>query len=199
MLLLWNTYPGSTTIKCSEKNMLFKFLKSRWNYLSVNFQAESLQLYHKWALCQVFFPRFHQNLYWLITFYFGGLKEHFQSLLLNMNLQGKKEKYLKLNRQTFVKVTSQKKSGNCIQILDTTVTDKSRGPYLPLPLSICALVVFPLHLYQQLPFFSIFMNIFMWCHGIVTITVAQLHSTKPEFRFCTGLNPVCVMSEIHKD
>ena len=32
-----------------------------------------------------------------------------------------------------------------------------------------------------------------WCEGnigVVVITPAQIHSTKPEFRFCTGLSPV---------
>ena len=28
-------------------------------------------------------------------------------------------------------------------------------------------------------------------------TTAQLHSTKPELRFCTGSNPACSVSEIH--
>ena len=32
--------------------------------------------------------------------------------------------------------------------------------------------------------------------GVVVITIAQLHSTKPEPRFCVGMNPVCGMSEI---
>ena len=33
------------------------------------------------------------------------------------------------------------------------------------------------------------------CSGVV-ITAAQLHSTKPELRFCTGSNPACGVSEI---
>ena len=28
-----------------------------------------------------------------------------------------------------------------------------------------------------------------WRHGVVVITTAQLHSTKPELRFCAGSNP----------
>ena len=36
-----------------------------------------------------------------------------------------------------------------------------------------------------------------WCHGVVVITTAQLHSTKPELRFCTGSNPAWSVSEIH--
>ena len=36
----------------------------------------------------------------------------------------------------------------------------------------------------------------MWCHGAVVITTAQLHSTKPELRFCAGSNPACDMSAI---
>ena len=36
----------------------------------------------------------------------------------------------------------------------------------------------------------------LWCRGIVVITTAQLHSTKPELRFCAGSNPACRVSEI---
>ena len=32
--------------------------------------------------------------------------------------------------------------------------------------------------------------------GVVVITTAQLHSTKPELRFCTGSNPARGVSEI---
>ena len=39
-------------------------------------------------------------------------------------------------------------------------------------------------------------NIAMWRHGVVVITTAQLHSTKPELRLCTGSNPACRVSEI---
>ena len=35
-----------------------------------------------------------------------------------------------------------------------------------------------------------------WCRGVVVITTAQLHSTKPELRFCTGSNPARGVSEI---
>ena len=35
------------------------------------------------------------------------------------------------------------------------------------------------------------------CCGVVVITTTQLHSSKPELRFCTGSNPACGMSEIH--
>ena len=31
--------------------------------------------------------------------------------------------------------------------------------------------------------------IFLWRRGVVVITTAQLHSTKPELRFCPGSNP----------
>ena len=33
--------------------------------------------------------------------------------------------------------------------------------------------------------------------GVVVITTAQLHSTKPELRFCAGSNPARGVSEIH--
>ena len=36
-------------------------------------------------------------------------------------------------------------------------------------------------------------------HGVVVITTAQLHSIKPELRFCTDSNPACGMSEIRDD
>ena len=35
-----------------------------------------------------------------------------------------------------------------------------------------------------------------WCRGVVVITTAQLHSTKPELRFCAGSNPARGLSEI---
>ena len=35
-----------------------------------------------------------------------------------------------------------------------------------------------------------------WRRGVVIITTAQLHSTKPELRFCAGSNPVHGVSEI---
>ena len=38
--------------------------------------------------------------------------------------------------------------------------------------------------------------IYIWCRGVVVITAAQLHSTKPELRFCAGSNPTCGVSEI---
>ena len=36
-----------------------------------------------------------------------------------------------------------------------------------------------------------------WPCGVVVITTAQFHSTKPELRFCAGSNPSCGVSEIH--
>ena len=36
----------------------------------------------------------------------------------------------------------------------------------------------------------------LWWRGIVVITTAQLHSTKPELRFCAGSNPACGVWEI---
>ena len=38
--------------------------------------------------------------------------------------------------------------------------------------------------------------VYKWRRGIVVITTAQLHSTKPELRFCAGSNPACGVSEI---
>ena len=37
----------------------------------------------------------------------------------------------------------------------------------------------------------------LWHRGVVVITTTQLHSTKPELRFCAGSNPAHGMSEIH--
>ena len=36
----------------------------------------------------------------------------------------------------------------------------------------------------------------LWHCGVVVITTAQLHSTKPELRFCVGSYPACSMLEI---
>ena len=36
----------------------------------------------------------------------------------------------------------------------------------------------------------------LWRRCVVVITTAQLHSTKPEFRFCEGSNPAYGVSEI---
>ena len=41
-------------------------------------------------------------------------------------------------------------------------------------------------------------DILLYC-GVVVITTAQLHSTKPEVKFCTGSNPACSVSDIHDD
>ena len=35
-----------------------------------------------------------------------------------------------------------------------------------------------------------------WRRGVVVITTAQLHLTKPELRFCAGSNPARGVSEI---
>ena len=36
----------------------------------------------------------------------------------------------------------------------------------------------------------------MWRRGVVVITTAQLHSTKPELRFCAGSNTASSVLEI---
>ena len=36
----------------------------------------------------------------------------------------------------------------------------------------------------------------LWRHGVVAITAAELDSTKPELRFCTGSSPARGVSEI---
>ena len=36
----------------------------------------------------------------------------------------------------------------------------------------------------------------LWRHGVVVITTAQFHSTKPELRYCAGSNPARGVSEI---
>ena len=38
--------------------------------------------------------------------------------------------------------------------------------------------------------------IFKKMRGVGVITTAELHSTKPEFRFCAGSNSACGVSEI---
>ena len=42
--------------------------------------------------------------------------------------------------------------------------------------------------------FSVVMS--SWCRGVVFITTAQLHSTKPELRFCASPNSDRGVSEI---
>ena len=37
----------------------------------------------------------------------------------------------------------------------------------------------------------------VWRCGVVVITTAQLHSTKPELRFCAGSNPARSVLDIH--
>ena len=45
--------------------------------------------------------------------------------------------------------------------------------------------------------FLFFAMINLWWHGgVVVISTAQLHSTKPEFRFCETSNPACCVPEI---
>ena len=36
----------------------------------------------------------------------------------------------------------------------------------------------------------------LWSRGVVVVTFAQLHLTKPELRFCAGSKPGCGVSEI---
>ena len=40
------------------------------------------------------------------------------------------------------------------------------------------------------------LEVFSWRREVVVITTAQLHSTKPELRFCASSNPVRGVSEI---
>ena len=43
---------------------------------------------------------------------------------------------------------------------------------------------------------SLYIYIYLWRRGVVVITTAQLHSTKPGLKFCAGSNPACGVSEI---
>ena len=43
---------------------------------------------------------------------------------------------------------------------------------------------------------SFFVNKSMWRRGVLVITTAQLHSTKPELRFCECSNPARGLWEI---
>ena len=47
-------------------------------------------------------------------------------------------------------------------------------------------------------YLSLYLSPFMHFirRGVVVITTAQLHSTKPELRFCAGSNPARGVSEI---
>ena len=44
--------------------------------------------------------------------------------------------------------------------------------------------------------FNAYLYVLFWRSGVVVITTAQLHSMKPELRFCTGSNPVPGLLEI---
>ena len=44
---------------------------------------------------------------------------------------------------------------------------------------------------------SISKSLIYWRRGVVVITTAQLHSTKPELRFCAGSSPARAVTEIH--
>ena len=50
--------------------------------------------------------------------------------------------------------------------------------------------------YWSLSLSEINIYLFLWRRGVVVITTAQLHSTNPELRFCTGSNPARGVSEI---
>ena len=39
-------------------------------------------------------------------------------------------------------------------------------------------------------------EVLLWCHGVMVINTAQLHSIKPELRFCAGSNSALGVSEI---
>ena len=41
-----------------------------------------------------------------------------------------------------------------------------------------------------------YVRIYLWCRGIVAITIVQLHSTKTEFIFCVSSNSALSVSEI---
>ena len=43
---------------------------------------------------------------------------------------------------------------------------------------------------------TLIVNLAPWRRGAVVITTAQLHSTKPNFKLCTGSNPARGVSEI---
>ena len=43
---------------------------------------------------------------------------------------------------------------------------------------------------------TLIVNSTPWCRGVVVITTAQLHSTKPKLSFCAGSNPARDVSEI---
>ena len=58
-------------------------------------------------------------------------------------------------------------------------------------------VDYPIFLFQVSSMsFKGFKGFYSICHAVVVITTSQLHSAKPEFRYCTGSNPACSVSEI---
>ena len=50
---------------------------------------------------------------------------------------------------------------------------------------------------SSLLIFSKFISVYCGVRcGVVVVSTTQLHPTKPELKFCTGLNPTCGVSEI---
>ena len=45
-------------------------------------------------------------------------------------------------------------------------------------------------------FLKLYKVFILWRRGVVVITTAQLHSTKPELKFCADSNPARGVSEI---
>ena len=48
----------------------------------------------------------------------------------------------------------------------------------------------------SLHYYGTIIMIQLWCRVVVVIVTAQLHSTKPELRFCAGSNPARDVSEV---
>ena len=56
-----------------------------------------------------------------------------------------------------------------------------------------------IYIYIYMIYIDIYIYIYtyiLWHCGVVVITTAQLHSTKPELRFCIGSNPALDVSKI---
>ena len=54
-------------------------------------------------------------------------------------------------------------------------------------------VIYIVHIYYVYIYLYIYV---IYMYGVVVITTVQLHSTKPELRFCTSSNPARGVSEI---
>ena len=85
--------------------------------------------------------------------------------------------------------------------LHATIPQSMHSPWATLNFGLilgqCLLHIFDiLSVVMMIMMLMMMMMMVPWCCGVVIITTAQLHSTKPELRFCACSSPARGMSEI---